>query len=94
VGCLNQTVAPVAARVPLIFGEVGEDYEGSSCQPTNVAQFLPWADAHGVGYAAWTWDVWDGCGSLIRSYGGTPANAYGAWIRAYYAGVAASDRQR
>jgi hypothetical protein len=54
-----RTMAPVARRVPLIFGETGETYDGSS----NISTFLHWADAHGVGY--------------------------GAFVRGYYAGLAA-----
>jgi len=33
---------------------------------------LPWADAHNVGYAAWTWDTWSTCSGLVSSYSGTP----------------------
>jgi hypothetical protein len=58
-----RTMAPVARRVPLIFGETGETYDGSSCGSSNLSTFLHWADAHGVGY--------------------------GAFVRGYYAGLAA-----
>jgi endoglucanase len=92
--CLNRTLAPVARRVPLIFGEVGETYDASSCGHANMARFLPWAEAHHVGYAAWTWDTWGNCQALISSYRGTPAHDYGAWVKAYYAGVASSDAHR
>lgn len=88
--CFNKTMAPVARRVPLIFGETGETYDSSSCGSTNTSTFLNWADAHGVGYAAWTWDTWGTCGSLISSYGGAPANAYGAFVQDYYAQRAAA----
>jgi hypothetical protein len=83
--CLNRTMAPVARRVPLIFGEVGDTYDDSSCGHSYIQTFLQWADAHNVGYAAWTWDTWGTCGSLISSYNGTPANDYGAWVKAYFA---------
>ena len=43
--------APVAAAVPLVFGETGETYDASSCGSTNISTFMNWADAHGVGYA-------------------------------------------
>lgn len=94
VACLAHTMGPVVKRVPLIFGEVGQDYRGVSCGHGKIASFLAWATSHHVGYAAWTWDTWGGCQSLISSYAGTPANAYAAWVRAFYTGVAASDRQR
>lgn len=87
-GCLNRTMAPVARRVPLIFGEVGETYDDSSCGSANISRFLPWATAHAAGYAAWTWDTWGNCESLISDYAGKPANAYGAFVRSYYTGLA------
>jgi hypothetical protein len=82
--CLDRTMAPVARRVPLILGEYGENYQGTDCSSGNVSTFLRWAARHGVGYAAWTWDTWGGCGVLIRSYTGTPANAYGRFVRSWY----------
>ena len=85
--CFNQTMAPVAHKVPLIFGETGETYDASSCGSTNIETFLDWADGHGVGYAAWTWDTWGNCHALISDYGGAPANAYGAFVKDYYAGL-------
>jgi hypothetical protein len=84
--CLNSQMAPVAAVVPLVFGETGETYDDSSCGSTNISRLMGWADAHGVGYEAWTWDTWDTCGSLISNYDGTPANAYGTWVRDHYLG--------
>jgi endoglucanase len=89
--CLNRTMAPVARRVPLIFGEVGETYDDSSCGHSYMQTFLGWADSDHVGYAAWTWDTWGNCEALISSYDGTPANAYGAWVRSHYIGLAARD---
>ncbi|HLY35456.1 MAG TPA: cellulase family glycosylhydrolase [Candidatus Limnocylindria bacterium] len=95
VGCLDRTMAPVARRVPLIFGEYGETYDDSSCGSGTVASLLRWAAAHeAAGYAAWTWDSWGNCESLISNYGGTPANAYGRFVKSYYAGVASSERHR
>ena len=44
------------------FGETGETYDDSSCGSTNIATFMNWADAHGVGYQAWVWDTWGNCG--------------------------------
>jgi hypothetical protein len=83
--CLDSTMAPVAAAVPLIFGEFGETFDGSDCGSTYVTTFMTWADAHGVGYEAWTWDTWGGCGVLISDYGGTAANTWAKAIKAHYA---------
>jgi hypothetical protein len=90
VACLDRTMLPVAGRVPLIFGETGETYDASSCRTANISRFLAWADAHAAGYAAWTWDTWGNCSALISSYAGTPANPYGAWVRAFYASHAST----
>ena len=82
--CLNQNTAPVAAVVPVIFGEFGETYDDSSCGSTNTAAMVNWADAHGVNYEAWVWNTWGTCGSLISDYNGTPYHAYGNWVHDHY----------
>jgi|SRR5579884_241660 len=90
VTCLNSTMAPVARHVPLIFGETGETYDASSCGSSNISSFMDWADAHHVGYAAWTWDTWGSCEALISDYNGTPYHQYGKWVHSHYAAVASS----
>jgi hypothetical protein len=82
--CLNTYTAPVAAVVPVIFGEYGETYDASSCGSTNTANTVNWADAHGVNYEAWVWNDWGNCSALISDYGGTPANAFATWVRNHY----------
>jgi len=82
--CMNTEMAPVAAAVPLVFGETGETYDASSCGSTNTQRLLGWADAHGVGYQAWVWNDWGNCSALISDYLGTPANAYATWVRDHY----------
>jgi endoglucanase len=84
--CFDRTMAPVARRVPLIFGEYGETYDSSSCGSSETSTILHWAQVHHVGHAAWTWDTWGDCLSLISNYDGTPANAYGRFIKGWYAG--------
>ena len=83
--CLDATAAPVARRVPLILGETGETYDGSECGSSHIAEIMKWADAHGVGYDAWTWDTWGNCEALIADYGGVPRGGYGGWVKAHYA---------
>jgi endoglucanase len=83
--CWNQTLAPVAAAVPLVAGEIGED----DCGPAFINAFMTWADAHHVSYLGWAWDT-ASCGggpSLIASYGGTPT-AFGAGLRNHLAALA------
>ena len=83
--CLDRTLAPVARRVPLIFGETGESYDDSDCGSSRTASIIGWADAHRVGYMAWTWDTWGTCLALISDYRGTPHGAYGAWVKSHFA---------
>jgi endoglucanase len=83
--CFDETLAPVAKRVPLIFGETGETYDASSCASDHISSFFDWADAHKVGYLAWAWNAWRNCSALIRDYGGQPYGDYGAWVQARYA---------
>jgi endoglucanase len=90
VSCLDRTLAPVAKRVPLVLSEVGETYDDSSCGSTNISRVIGWADTHDAGYAAWTWDTWGTCGSLVADYGGTPANDYARWVHDFYAAHAAT----
>jgi hypothetical protein len=49
--CWDATVAPVAAQVPVIVGEFGQD----SCSSTHNRDFMNWADPRGIGYLIWAW---------------------------------------
>jgi hypothetical protein len=80
VACFEQQVTPVSNVVPVVWGEFGED----DCGSGTVALFLPYADLHISAVEAWTWDTWGSCESLISNYNGTPANAYGTFVKAYY----------
>lgn len=76
--CWDQQIAPVAAQVPLVAGEIGEN----TCGHAYVDALMSWLDARGASYLGWTWNTWDCSGgpSLISSYDGTPT-AYGAGLR-------------
>ncbi|MBV8654614.1 MAG: cellulase family glycosylhydrolase [Candidatus Eremiobacteraeota bacterium] len=82
--CFDSSMAPLAQKFPLIFGETGETYDASECGSSYISTFMTWADAHNVGYEAWTWDTWGGCGVLIKNYGGTPASTWATWVRTHY----------
>ena len=82
--CFDSSMRPITRVAPMIFGETGETYGGSDCTSRYVPTFMNWADAHGVGYEAWTWDTWGGCGVLISDYSGTPANAWAKWVKRHY----------
>ncbi|MGW2718574.1 cellulase family glycosylhydrolase [Streptomyces sp. NPDC001492] len=76
--CWNSTLAPVAAQVPLMAGEIGEN----TCSHSFVDQVMKWFDDRGLSYLGWTWNTWD-CSSgpsLISNYDGTPTS-YGTGLR-------------
>lgn len=93
VSCFNATLAPIARRVPLIFGETGETYDASSCGSSYIATFLTWADAHGVGYFPWTWNTWGNCSALISDFSsGKPFSPYATWVKTHFAARRAEAR--
>jgi len=68
--CWSQQVAPVAAKVPVVTGELGE----TDCAQSFVDSYFSWADPAGVSYLGWAWNV-QNCSSfpaLITDYNGTP----------------------
>ncbi|HEY2543402.1 MAG TPA: cellulase family glycosylhydrolase [Gaiellaceae bacterium] len=82
--CWDATVKPVAAVVPVVTGELGEN----DCAHGFIDTYMPWADAAGVSYLGWTWDTWN-CNNgpaLISGYDGTPT-AFGAGFRAHLASL-------
>ena len=79
-GCWDSVIAPVAARSPVITGEIGEN----DCGHGFIDTYMPWADSHGVSYLGWTWNAWD-CSSgpaLITAYDGT-ATTFGQGLKAH-----------
>jgi endoglucanase len=67
--CWNAQALPVAQKVPLITGELGEN----DCAHGFIDGYMKWADSNGVSYLGWTWNAWD-CKagpSLITDYMGT-----------------------
>ena len=79
--CWDTQVAPVAAQVPVVAGEIGQN----SCAHDYIDQVMSWADSHGIGYLAWTWNPW-GCSGgnvLIQAYDGTPTVTYGQGYKAH-----------
>jgi len=76
--CWDQQIAPVAAQVPLVAGEVGEN----DCAHGYIDTLMTWLDQHGIAYLGWTWNTWP-CNSgpaLIAAYDGTPT-AFGVGLR-------------
>ncbi len=89
--CLNSSMVPITKVVPLIFGETGETWDASGCGSGYISTFMDWADAHGVGYEAWTWDTWGNCGVLISNYQGKPYSGFGSFVKAHYVARAAKQ---
>ncbi|MBC9719344.1 cellulose binding domain-containing protein [Streptomyces sp. TRM66268-LWL] len=76
--CWDSTLAPVAAEVPLVAGEIGEN----TCAHGFTDRVMNWFDDRALSYLGWTWNTWN-CSSgpaLISSYDGTPT-AYGTGLR-------------
>ncbi len=73
-------------RVPFITGELGE----KDCTSNFINTYMPWADANGVSYLAWTFNAGPSwlctSPSLITDYTPT-ANPYGAGYEAHIAGL-------
>jgi endoglucanase len=83
--CLVSTLAPVAAQVPLLLAETGETYDDSTCTGNNEQIILDWADSQHVSWAAWTWNTWGDCSSLIQNFSGTiqSGDAFAAVVHAH-----------
>ena len=81
--CWDSTIGTVAAQVPVQAGEIGQN----TCAHDYIDQVMAWADAHGVGYTAWTWNPWGVCDSsgndLITDWNGTPTSTYGEGFQAH-----------
>jgi endoglucanase len=80
--CWDAYAAPVAERVPLVLGELGDDRSGGAF----VNALMDWMDARpgGGSYLAWVWNVWGSPLDLITAYDGTPT-AYGRAFRDRFA---------
>jgi putative cell wall-binding protein len=53
--CWNAQILPVAAVVPVVTGEFGQN--SSATDAGYMEPFMNWADANGIGYLPWAW--WD-----------------------------------
>jgi endoglucanase len=74
--CWTSQVAPVAASVPVVAGEIGEN----DCAGGYITPLTTWMESDGISFLAWAWNADFACSSgpgLITDYTGTPT-AYGA----------------
>jgi endoglucanase len=92
--CFNGAMRLVAARVPLLIGELGPNLTvpytralDSACPAADVGatQFdstlLSWAHRYGVSWTAWSWNPWGDCWSLVKGFDGTPSTPYGVIVK-------------
>jgi hypothetical protein len=78
--CWDSEIAPLAQQVPVVLSEFGQD----DCGFDYMQTLVNWADAHNMGYLAWTWNPW-GCTTgavLIRDWAGTPEPGVGEGYKA------------
>jgi hypothetical protein len=71
--CWQSQVAPVAAQVPLVAGEIGEN----DCAHGYIDQLMPFLDSIGGSYFGWAWNADFDCAngpSLVTAYDGTATN--------------------
>lgn len=83
--CWNSQIATVAARVPVVEGEIGS----KNCSGSSISSLLNWSDAHGVSYLAWAWNVGN-CRiepSLITNYNGSATHTYGQYYQDHLAAL-------
>ncbi|MGZ3383081.1 MAG: glycoside hydrolase family 5 protein, partial [Isosphaeraceae bacterium] len=80
----SAAAAVLAAGVPVIIGETGDQSANGTASAPIITSVTNWADEHGVGVLAWTWDLWkesDGTPSkenlLIKDAAGTPTDGEG-----------------
>jgi len=54
-----------------------------------LPDFLTWADEHGVGYLAWTWNVWDHPDNVLVKdwHGKRPTPGEGTFFRDHLLGL-------
>ncbi len=84
--CWNSQIASVAAKVPLIAGEIGEN----DCADTYVRPLMNWLNSKSASYLAWTWNTDFNCATgpgLITSYNGKPTG-FGAGYESALHGMA------
>jgi endoglucanase len=85
--CSAQTMdaakAILAAGYPVVITEFGDAVGGATSPLSSVV--LPFADANGMSYLAWTWNAWPSPKFvLIKDVDGTPTSGFGVYVKAHY----------
>ncbi|GAA2589441.1 hypothetical protein GCM10010435_80010 [Winogradskya consettensis] len=91
--CFRRELDQLTDRVPVFAGEVGPtltvgaDGVDADCPRSAVRKggfadsTLDWLDDHAAGYAAWSWNPWPDCWSLVEDWGGEPTSRWGVGVR-------------
>jgi hypothetical protein len=79
--CWNKHLANTRAT-PVVVTEFGE----TDCGSAYVGPLMQWLDVRHIGYLAWAWNTWPGCGgpSLLTDYSGSPHGAYGTAVMNHF----------
>ena len=93
--CYEGAMKQVSAHVPLLIGELGPGlgvgYSAKidrACPSSYISNssfdstLLSWASRNKVSWAAWSWNPWGDCWSLVKNFSGTPTAGYGEMIKA------------
>ena len=85
--------------MPLYAGEIGPDLTighedaGTRCPASAVGDTgfartaLDWLDSAGAGYAAWSFNTWPSCWSLVGDWSGAPTPRWGRLVKDRLAGA-------
>jgi hypothetical protein len=84
--CWEDVIRPLSSSVPVVTTETGDRVDA----PVSfLPDFLTWADGHGVGYLAWTWNVWDYPDNVLVKdwHGKRPTPGEGTFFRDHLLGL-------
>jgi lysophospholipase L1-like esterase len=87
--CWDSQIKTVAAQVPLVTGELGEN----DCAHGFIDGYMSWADTNGINYLGWAWNTYS-CTtfpSLITDFAGTPT-PFGVGLRDHFLSLGSSGK--
>jgi endoglucanase len=82
--------ATLALSVPILATEIGE----RDCESTFIDGLMPWLEDAGVGYLAWSWDVYGACAPQPPPEGGAAGGSPYSLVTNYLSGMPNSDYAR
>jgi hypothetical protein len=87
--CWEGAPAAVAANLPIVVTELGED----DCAGAFVEPFMQWLDGRGLGYLAWSWNAAPSCIPATAMTATTPRSSGRPWplVADYGSGTPTGD---